>query len=255
MGRQDRQAEREEPGREAGRHGPTPGGRSRRVLVAEDEPSIAGSIVRGFKAAGYVVELATDGAAAVRLVERFRPDLIVLDLNLPQQDGFEVLRQLPPGSRIPVFVVTARTGLEDRLRSFDLGAVDYIPKPFFIEELLARARSRLEPPAPGPRRVVEWDDARVDLEAMDVLVGGRSANLTRQEFSILAYLVERPGRAVARRQLAELSGAVGDEREERTVDSHIVRIRKKLGPAAWRIATVWGIGYRFERRATEAEAS
>ena len=231
---------------EAGKPSGLPG-RNRRILVIEDDPSIAGSIVRGFKAAGYLVDLATDGAAGARSVERFQPDLIILDLNLPVQDGFEVLRQLKQGPLIPVFVVTARTTLDDRLRCFDLGAVDYILKPFYLEELLARARARLEPVVTAPRHVVEWDGTRVDLDAMEVTVDGRAADLTRQEFAILACLVERPGRAVARRQLAGLSDDLGEEREERTVDSHIVRIRKKLGRSAWRIVTVWGIGYRFER--------
>jgi DNA-binding response OmpR family regulator len=229
------------------------GRRGRKVLVVEDEPAIAGAIVRGLKAAGYTVELACDGAAGLKLAERTRPDLVVLDLNLPELDGFDVLARLKPTASTPVLVVTARTGLKDRLRCFDLGAVDYLPKPFWMEELLARVKARLDPFAESAPRVVEWDDVRVDLDALEVTVGGQPAGLTRQEFAILAYLVERPGQAVPRHQMAALSDLAGEERHDRTIDSHVVRIRKKLGQAAWRIATVWGIGYRFERRDRERE--
>jgi DNA-binding response OmpR family regulator len=219
-----------------------------RILVVEDEPAIAAGIVRGLRSARYEVELATDGLQAIRAIGANRPDLVVLDLNLPEASGFDVLERLRSHPGLPVVVVTARTGLDDRLRCFDLGAVDFLPKPFWIEELLARIRARLDLPQVAVAATVSWDDVVVDLDAREVTVGDVPAKVTPQEFEILAFLVSRPGRAVARGSLAELSQGPGEVSDERTVDSHVARIRRKLGPAGSRIATVWGIGYRFDRR-------
>jgi DNA-binding response OmpR family regulator len=218
-----------------------------RILVVEDEPAIASGIVRGLRAAGYEVELANDGAAAIRAAARQRPALIVLDLMLPEVTGYEFLEQVRSEPAIPVIVVTARTGLDDRLRCFGLGATDFLPKPFWMEELLARIQLRLATPGREAGHIVEWDDVLIDLDAREVRVGGSPAGFTPQEFEILSYLAQRPGRAVSRRLLAELS-ETGEDRDERTVDSHVARIRKKLGDASARISTVWGIGYRFDRR-------
>jgi DNA-binding response OmpR family regulator len=221
-----------------------------RVLVVEDEPSIAAGIVRGLRVAGYDVELANDGASAARAAARHRPALVVLDLMLPELSGYEFLERIRGEPAVPVIVVTARTSLEDRLKCFNLGATDYLPKPFWMEELLARVRLRLSPPGASPGRAISWDDVVVDLDAREVRVAGAPAGLTPQEFAILAYLVQRPGRAVSRSQLAELSD-LNEDRDERTVDSHVARVRRKLGPASGRISTVWGIGYRFDRRDAE----
>ena len=227
------------------------GGPAGRIVVVEDEPPIAASMVRGLKAAGFDVELATDGRAGVRAVTQTRPDLVVLDLNLPELDGFEFLKRIQTDPPIPVIVVTARTGLDDRLRSFNLGAIDYLAKPFWIEELITRIRVRLRPPSAVENQVHAFDDVVVDVDGRFVTVAGQPAALTPQEFEILVYLVRRPGRAVSRRALAELSPSPADDRDDRTVDSHVARVRKKLGAAGARIATVWGIGYRFEQRSGE----
>jgi DNA-binding response OmpR family regulator len=225
-----------------------------RVLVVEDDASTAAGIVRGLKAAGFEVELATRGDEGARLALATAPDVIVLDLLLPEQNGFAVLEQLHGRCTAPVLVLTARTELPDRLKCFDLGAVDFVAKPFFLEELVARIRSRLGARAEAPRRLVKWADAVVDLEARTAHAGGAEAPLTRNEFDVLAHLVQRPGRAVTRASLAERSGLPSSERDERTVDSHVARVRKKLGPAAaTAIVTVWGIGYRFDPPGGAAE--
>lgn len=218
-----------------------------RILVVEDDPPIAAGVVRGLTHAGFAVELASDGArgAALGLAGGFA--LAVLDLMLPGQGGFEVLDQWRGRISTPVIVLTARTDLDSRLRAFELGAVDYLPKPFWIEELVARIRARLRLPAPAPARTAAWDDVVLDLDARAVSVAGAEVALTAHEFNVLAYLAERPGRAVTRRQLAEAALPAGGDRSDRTVDSHIARIRRKLGrPGGLRIATVWGIGYRFD---------
>ncbi len=217
-----------------------------RVLVVEDDAGVAAGIVRGLRVAGFEVELATNGLEGARRALEGELDIVVLDLLLPQQTGFEVLEQLQNRRALPVIVLTARTELEDRLRCFDLGAVDFIAKPFFVEELIARIRSRLGARERTPKRVVCWEDVVVDLDARSVTVAGVAIELTRAEHDVLAHLVERPGRAPSRSQLASNALSPLEERDARTIDSHVARVRKKLGAAAAAsIVTVWGIGYRF----------
>ncbi|MFY0568781.1 response regulator transcription factor [Archangium lansingense] len=221
--------------------------RSGPILVVEDDPPIASGIVRGLKLAGFEVSLATDGRLALEAAEREKPVLVVLDLNLPEVDGFELLETWRTQLRVPVIVLTARQELEARLRSFGLGAVDYLAKPFWMEELVARIRARLHLMEEGPRRVLRWDDVSLDLDARVVSREGMgSLAFTRHELDVLVYLAERPGRALTREQIGNHALPANEERDERTVDSHIARIRKKLGPAGARIKTAWGIGYRFE---------
>jgi len=218
-----------------------------RILVVEDDAPIAAGLVRGLKQSGFEVMLATDGWLALEASERERPDLVVLDLNLPGKDGFELLDEWKGRLRVPVIVLTARQELEARLRSFGLGAVDYLAKPFWMEELVARIRARLLLLEERPRRVLRWDDVSLDLDARGVSREGTGpVSLTRHEFDVLAYLVERPGRALTRAQIAQHALPPNEERDDRTVDSHVARIRKKLGPAGARIRTSWGIGYQFD---------
>lgn len=220
-----------------------------RVLVIEDDPGVAAGVVRGLVAAGFEVELATNGQAGFEAALKGRFDILVLDLMLPERSGIEVLRDLQGRRGAPVIVLTARTELQDRLRCFELGAVDFVPKPFFLEELVARIRSRLRAREEAPHRVVQWAEVTLDLDARSVRVGDEVVAFTRHELDVLAYLVERPGRAVAREQLAERALSSPEPCDARTIDSHVARIRKKLGPeGALALATVWGIGYRFEPR-------
>ncbi|WAS92945.1 response regulator transcription factor [Nannocystis punicea] len=217
------------------------------ILVVEDDPAIAAGVVRGLKAAGYDVELAHDGRRGAELALSRPFDLVVLDLMLPELGGFEVLELWRGRLSTPVIVLSARTELDARLQAFAGGAVDYLPKPFWIEELLARVRARLRlPDVAAPARTLAWDEAVLDLDARTVTLAGEPLGLTAHEFNVLLYLVERPSRAITRRQLAEAALPAGGDRSERTVDSHVARIRRKLGPAGARIATVWGIGYRFD---------
>lgn len=216
------------------------------ILVVEDDPPIAAGIVRGLKAAGFAVELAHDGRRGAELALSRPFDLIVLDLMLPELGGFEVLELWKNRLSTPVVVLTARTDLDARLQAFAGGAVDYLPKPFWVEELVARVRARLRLPEAAPARTIAWDDAVLDLDARAVTLAGSPLALTAHEFNVLAYLVERPGRAISRRQLAEAALPAGGDRSERTVDSHVARIRRKLGAAGARLVTVWGIGYRFD---------
>lgn len=217
------------------------------ILLIEDDGPIATGIVRGLNTAGFTVEWVSSGerGAALALARPFR--LIVLDLMLPEVDGFELLERWRGRRLPPVIVLSALTELDARLRVFGTGAVDYLPKPFWIDELVARIRTRLALPQISPPRRIAWDGTELDLDARTLTVDGAPVSLTGSELDILKFLVERPGRAISRGQLAEVALPSDGDRFDRTIDSHVARIRRKLGPgAAARIVTVWGIGYRFD---------
>lgn len=218
----------------------------RRILIIEDDPGIASGLVRGLRGAGYACELCIDGASGMRQMLAGGFDLVVLDMMLPERDGYELLEARRGRSSVPVLVLTARTELDDRLRSFELGAADWMSKPFFMDELLARIRARLGEARPSSRRVLRWGEVHLDLDRRLVRVGERDAELTAHEFNLLATLVQNPGRVMSRRQLAEAALPVDGRRSDRTLNSHIARIRKKLGPAGEALQTVRGVGYCFE---------
>jgi len=219
-----------------------------RLLLVEDDHALAAGLVRGLREHGFEVELLTTGGDVVRHALSGQHALIVLDLMLPEQSGFEILEQLQHRSSPPVIVLTARSELDDRLKSFALGAVDYVGKPFWIEELVARVRARLGLGAgpPEAKRVLTFGALAIDLDAHVVTIDDQPIKLTRTEHDVLAYLAQRPGRAVPRSQLVAQVLPTLDGSDARTVDAHVTRIRKKLGAHGARIATVWGIGYRFE---------
>lgn len=215
-----------------------------RILVVEDDPQIARLVVRGLRDHGYQVELRTNGEAIEETLRDYPTDCVVLDVMLPGDDGFTVLERVRRRSDVPVIVLTARTQLDDRLKAFELGAQDFVAKPFFIEELLARIQARV-----GGRENpnVLFGEVSVDLSARRVMRDGHEVPLTPSEFGILEYLVRRPGRAVSRRTLAERTAGPGEEAGERAVDVHVSRLRRKLGDsAAQHLATVRGLGYRFD---------
>lgn len=217
-----------------------------RILVVEDDLNVLQGIVAGLTRAGFDVSVAMDGETAEQRVQDESFDLVVLDLMLPRQSGFDVLEATRGRVSTPFLVLSARTELEARLDSFAAGAVDYVAKPFFVEELVARIRTRLALVEHGPHRTVDVGETTVDLDARTASRDGEQLGLTAHEFNVLAWLVERPNRAVSRSQLSEhVLGSEGT-RAERTVDSHLSRVRKKLGADAVHIRTVWGIGYRFE---------
>lgn len=218
-----------------------------KILLIEDDRGIAAGLVRGLKASGFSVELANSGRRGAELGLLGRFQLIVLDLMLPEVDGFEILDRWRGQTLPPIIVLTARTDLDARLRVFNGGAVDYLSKPFWVEELVARIRARLRLPQLAAPRRVYWDSSILDLDARTLTVEGAGVSLTAAELSILTFLVERAGRAVSRGQLAEAALPADGDRFDRTVDSHVARIRRKLGPTgALRLVTVWGIGYRFD---------
>ena len=214
-----------------------------RILLVEDDATMAASMVRALRAEGYDVELAADGERALALANTRTFSLLLLDLRLPFVDGYAVLERLGRRENLPIIVVTAGTELSDRLKSFELGAVDFIAKPFWMEELVARVHLRLKrSKRREAARRVTLGSRIVDLDARSIA----GVELTRAEFDILVFLLDRRGQAVTRDFIAAGVLTPGSEIEARTVDSHIGRIRKKLGAEGRFISTVWGVGYRCE---------
>lgn len=216
-----------------------------RILVVEDDLNVVQGLLGGLRREGFDVDVSMDGAEACVRAADPSYELVVLDLMLPGASGFEVLKAMSGRVRTPVVVLSAHTELDARLRSFELGAVDYVAKPFFIEELVARIRVRLAMESERPRRRVDVGGCVMDLDARVVARDGRDLGFTAIEFNVLAWLVEHATDAVRRRQLAH--HALGLEAaSDRTVDSHVSRVRRKLGEDGALVKTVWGIGYRYE---------
>ena len=216
-----------------------------RILVVEDDVNVVQGLIGGLRRAGFAVEVAMDGLQGARRAIEEPFELVVLDLMLPEATGHEVLEALSGRVTVPVIVLSARTELEARLRSFELGAVDFVAKPFFLEELVARIRLRLRLDEERPNRQQGLGGCLVDLDARTVTRDGEDLGLTKIEFNILAWLLAHAGQAARRRTLAV--HALGmDAASDRTVDSHVSRLRRKLTDDGDRIRTVWGIGYRYD---------
>lgn len=219
------------------------------ILLVEDDFGLGDEVFETLLEEGFETTWIKDGAEAAREpIEEY--DLVVLDLMLPGKHGFDILKKIREESDVPVIILTARTETEDKLRGFELGGDDYLTKPFWPEELLARVRARLRRPVMRRGADRELGPLSIDFESRSVAVGDESVELTAVEFDILAALAKRPGMAISRRQLVER--ALPEEREggTRTLDVHISRIRKKLDEAGELIETVWGIGYRLTEEAT-----
>jgi DNA-binding response OmpR family regulator len=220
------------------------------VLVVEDELQIA-RIVRDYlEHEGFQVEHAADGEAALAAVRRANPDLIVLDLRLPKRDGLDVAREVRRFSEVPIVMVTARGEEADRVAGLELGADDYIVKPFSPRELVARIRAvlrRTDAPR-GVPEVREVGDLRIDIDKMRTMVGERSVDLTPTEFQLLTAMMRQPGRVFTRAQLLDAVHGVAFESYERAIDAHIKNMRKKIEASSAQpryILTVHGVGYRL----------
>jgi len=233
-------------------HGTTPS--TTRILVVEDEHDIAGLIKHTLERdAGTRVEMVTSGDAALKAVADDPPHLIILDLNLPVLSGFEVcriLRSRPATRQIPIIMLTARTTEVDRVSGLDLGADDYVTKPFSLRELAARVRAVLRRPHAASVQdpsssVYRGRHLTADFEAVAIHVDGVGVRLTRREFELLKCLVENKSRVLSRDRLLERVWGYDRLIETRSVDVHIGRLRAKLGAAGDQIETVVGLGYRF----------
>ncbi len=216
-----------------------------RILLVEDDERLGRQVVEHLRGAGFAPDWLRDGDEAMEA--DFRPyALVVLDLMLPGAYGLDVLKRLRRGNDVPVLVLSARNEAASKVRALELGADDYMTKPFWPEELVARVGARLRRPALARGGPVRAGPLSVDLEARRVEVDGAPVDLTRAEFDLLAALARRPGAAVSRDWLLEHVLDPDRSATVRTLDVHFSRIRRKLGGAADRIATVWGVGYRLE---------
>ena len=220
----------------------------RTVLVVEDEPRIAGLVRDYLVQAGFAVLTAGDGAGGLALARTRHPDAIVLDLGLPRVDGLDVIRALRRDSAVPIVVLTARGDETDRVTGLELGADDYVVKPFSPKELVARVRAvlrRVDARAPAAEHITAGD-LELDLARRRVTAAGRVVTLTPTEFELLAALAREPGRVWTRSQLLDAVHGFSLETYERAIDGHIRNLRRKLEPdegSPRYVRTVHGVGY------------
>jgi len=228
------------------------------ILLVEDAADLAQVIVRELEAAGYRALHASDGVYALELHAQQHPDLVILDWMLPRLDGLEVLRQIRQTSAIPVLMLTARDEEADRVIGLEVGADDYLTKPFGMRELLARVRALLRR-IERVRQILEADRAqgdvkvvygplRLDPGAYRATLDGEALDLTRTEFGLLHLLLRNPGRVFGRSYLLDTVWGEAFVPGDRSVDNAVLRLRKKLGDLGQSIETVWGVGYRLRQR-------
>jgi DNA-binding response OmpR family regulator len=217
------------------------------VLIADDEKNIVQLARMYLQAEGFSVETAASGKETLEKVKLARPDLVVLDLMMPEMDGWEVCRRLRKESDLPIIMLTARSDDVDKIVGLELGADDYMTKPFNARELVARVKAVLRRYAVGkaPERVLQVGDLRIDPERHEVTIGERSVELRPKEFELLTTLARNPGVVFDRERLLKLAWGYDYYGDSRTVDVHVTWLREKLRDSSARIQTVWGVGYKI----------
>jgi two-component system OmpR family response regulator len=220
-----------------------------RILIVEDDPVLADGLTRTLRAADYAVDSASDGSEADHVLAAQNYDLVILDLGLPKLDGFEVLRRLRRrGSRIPVMVLTARDALEDRVRGLDIGADDYLTKPFDLPELEARVRALIRRGQSGGSSVITHGALTLDTAGRRATLNGEPLELSARELGVLEVLMLRSGRVVNKEQLAEQLYGWDEEVGANAIEVYVHRLRRKLEPAGVVIRTIRGLGYLLEKQ-------
>lgn len=221
-----------------------------RILVIEDEAQLSSVLLAYLGAAGYACEPVVDGALALPAFATFHPDLVLLDLNLPNRDGIDICRDLRARSDVPIIMVTARVDELDRLLGLDTGADDYVCKPFSPREVVARVRTVLRRHRRSPsERAAAHIGLEIDEASMRVIVHGQDLGVTHVEFKLMHTLANRSGQVFSRDQLLERVYGGSHDVIDRTIDSHVRNLRRKLASAGgedW-IKSVYGVGYRFEQ--------
>ena len=216
-----------------------------RILIVEDEARIAAFLRKGLTAAGFVTEVAADGGQGLGLLRSRRFDLLVLDLGLPDMDGFDLLDELRGTDQwLPVVILTARDSVRDTVAGLEGGADDYLTKPFSFEELLARVRLRLRGERGAEPAVLRAGDAALDLRTRQVVVDGRGVDLSAREFALAEMFFRHPGQVLSREQLLSRVWGYDFDPGSNVVDVYVGYLRKKLGRQ--RIASVRGMGYRLQ---------
>ncbi len=229
--------------------------RTRRILIVEDEASLADSIRYNLEREGYEVMVASDGRNAVRMAREQPPDLVLLDLMLPTMSGLDVCRSLRAESNVPIIIVTAKDGEADKVAGLELGADDYVTKPFAMRELIARVGANLRrvtmiEPAPGPDEdeILEGGPIRLNISRHEATVRGREVSFRPKEFELVSAFLSRMGRLLSRDFLIDEVWGPGHYGDMKTLDVHIRRIRKKIEEDPHRpvhLVTVRGLGYKY----------
>lgn len=222
----------------------------KRILVVEDEPAIAFGLQLDLKSEGYDVEIESDGESALQRARKEPFDLILLDVMLPRKDGFEVCRELRrSGSKMPIIMLTAKTQEAEKVLGLEIGADDYVTKPFSPRELRARVKAALRRTAEDDARVYRFGDAEVDFERCELRRAGKPVELTALEFKLLAAFIRNGGKVLSRDRLLDLVWGHDTFVTDRVVDNHVVTLRKKVEPEPSEpryIVSVRGLGYRFD---------
>jgi DNA-binding response OmpR family regulator len=222
-----------------------------KILLIEDEPKIAEFVIKGLSGAGYDVSHADDGAKGLASILEGEHDLVILDLMLPKINGFDVLHQAREGGNTtPVIILSAKVDLPDRLMGFDMGADDYLPKPFFVEELVARIKAVLQRKTPEPVKQISVNHLSLDVVSHKVQWFEATAVLSQREFSLLAFLMRSPGHIYSRQQILKHVWEINFDPETNVVDVCVRRIKRKLergnGKNVSPIESVRGVGYRLK---------
>ena len=224
-----------------------------KILIADDDHNVLELLSLYLVKEGYEVATASDGVEALEQVKDVEPDLLILDVMMPRLDGWDVCKTIRKESLVPIVMLTAKGEDYDRILGLELGADDYVVKPFHPVEVVARVKAILRRVNRGKvgAKTLNFPGLVIDLDRHEVLVDGELVALTPKEFELLVYLAERPGWAYSREQILRDVWGYDFIGDGRTIDAHIKRLRQKLGTKrdrSWRISTVWGVGYKFEER-------
>jgi len=228
-----------------------------KILIVDDNKQITSILEEYAKKEGYSTQIARDGQEAIREFEKINPDIILLDVMMPKMDGFEVCREIRKKSNVPILMITARGEDFERIMGLDIGADDYIVKPFSPPEVMARVRAilrRLNPGEEKKQSILALHNLEINLDEYRVSVAGQPVSLTKKEIEILWTLASNRNRVFSRDHLLNSVWGYDYFGDTRTVDSHIKRLRAKLDPYekdGWEIKTIWGVGYKFEESENE----
>ena len=221
-----------------------------KVLIVEDDSNIAQLLQLYLEKEGYATQVAPDGGAGITQFQSFRPDLVLLDIMLPVIDGWEVCRRIRETDKTPIIMMTAKGELEDKVGGLEMGADDYIVKPFEMKEVMARIHTVLRRYGgeEEQRRKISYDRLVIDMDSYELLVNGKRVDTPPKEMELLYHLASTPNRVFTRNQLLDEVWGFDYFGDSRTVDVHIKRLREKLEGVSpqWSIKTVWGVGYKFE---------
>ena len=224
---------------------------SQKVLVVEDDINIAELLRLYLEKDGFEVKIAHDGGEGLKLAESEQPDLVLLDIMLPVLDGWQVCRRLRKTTKTPIIILTAKGETEDKVSGLEMGADDYIVKPFEVKELLARVHAvlrRIGEEAPAQGKKLTFDKLVINLDSYELIVDGKKIDTPPKEMELLYHLAATPNRVYTRNQLLDEVWGFDYFGDSRTVDVHIKRLREKLEGVSdkWCLKTVWGVGYKFE---------